>query len=188
MAEQKVKQNKKKKEVEELELKIKDLENEVLTAKADLINYRKRKDEEVSNTLKYANKDLLCSLLTIMDNFERAIAIDDNNLNDELSKFLSGFKMIYASLEEILKSNGVKEIECLGKKFDSNYENCLFTDSDKDYENDVVLDVLMKGYTYNDKILRHASVKVNKIDDVNIENKEVKEKNNENKEKESEEK
>lgn len=164
MAEEKNKKEKKSDKINELELKLKELENETLRAKADLINYRKRKDEEVSNMLKYANADLLTSLLSILDNFERSIAIDDNNLNDELSKFLSGFKMIYASLKETIESYGVKEIECLGQKFDSKYQNCLFTDTDPSKEDEVVLDVLMKGYTYNDKILRCASVKVNKID------------------------
>lgn len=157
------KKKKKNNEVEELNQKIKLLESEILKSKADLINYRKRKDEEVSNMLRYANSDLLLALLPILDNFERAISLDDNNLSDEVSKFLSGFKMIYTSLKETIESNGVKEIDCLHKKFDSKLENCLFTDSDPNYETDTVLDVLLKGYTYNDKILRCASVKVNNI-------------------------
>lgn len=164
MEQEKSKKEKKNEKIEALEEKIKILEEESLRAKAELINYRKRKDDEVSNMLKYANADLLNALLPVVDNFERAIKIDDNNLNDELSQFLSGFKMIYAGFREILLSFGVKEIECLGQKFDSKYENCLFTDCDNTKEDEVVLDVLMKGYTYNDKILRCASVKVNKID------------------------
>ena len=167
------KKNKLNEELDELKNKNKLLEDEVLRAKADLINYRKRKDEEVSNMLKYANQDLLESLLPVLDNFERAIGIDDSNLNDELSKFLSGFKLIYSNFKETMNGFGVKEIDCLGKKFDSSNQNCLFTDSDASKEDEVVLDVLMKGYTYNDKILRCASVKVNKIE--NKEN-EIKEK------------
>lgn len=174
--EEKIKKDKKDKKQEEIELlkeKIKLLEEEILRTKADLINYRKRKDDEVSNMLKYANQDLLESLLPTLDNFERAIKIDDNNLSDELSKFLSGFKLIYSNFKETMNRFGVKEIDCLGKKFDSTNQNCLFTDSDQTKEDEIVLDVLMKGYTYNDKILRCASVKVNKIE--NKEN-EIKEK------------
>lgn len=176
MEEKEIKQTKKekkdKKDSEILELKemIESLKEDALRSKAELINYRKRKDEEVSNYLKYASSDLILSLLPVLDNFERAISLDDSALDDEVSKFLSGFKMIYTSLKETLTSYGVKEIDCLHQKFDSKYENCLFTDSDPNYPNDVVLDVLLKGYTYNDKILRCASVKVNSIGEKNDNN------------------
>lgn len=153
-----------KSKVKELEEKIKNLEEEVLRAKADLINYRKRKDDEVASYLKYSNSDLIYELLPVLDNFERAINLDDNNLNDELSKFLQGFKMIYASFKETLEKEGLVEIEALGKKFDSNYHDALFVDVDKDHENEEILDVLLKGYMYKDKILRCASVKVNKLE------------------------
>jgi len=174
-----VKKDKKSKKYEEqiklLEEKItlleeqkKELENESLRSKAELINYRKRKDEETQNMLKYANEDLLKELLPVMDNFERAINLDDNNLDDELSKFLSGFKLIYSHMKNILENFGVKEVECLGKVFDANFETSVFMDSDPNYDDEVVLDVLQKGYTYNDKLLRSASVKINKIENKNI--------------------
>jgi len=174
-----VKKDKKSKKYEEqiklLEEKItlleeqkKELENESLRSKAELINYRKRKDEETQNMLKYANEDLLKELLPVMDNFERAINLDDNNLDDELSKFLSGFKLIYSHMKNILENFGVKEVECLGKVFDANFETSVFMDSDPNYDDEVVLDVLQKGYTYNDKLLRSASVKINKIENNNL--------------------
>ncbi len=148
------------KQIEDLTSKNKALEEEVLRSKADLINYRKRKDDEVSNLLKYANADLINQILLITDNFERALQIKTENEKEQ--SFLSGFSIIYKSLKEILESNEVKEINCLHEKFDSKLENCLFTESNDDYEDDVVLEVLQKGYTYKDKILRCASVKVNK--------------------------
>ena len=153
-----------------LEEQKKELENEALRSKAELINYRKRKDEETQNILKYANEDLLKELLPVMDNFERAINLDDDNLDDELSKFLSGFKLIYNHMQEILEKFGVKEVSCLGKIFDANFETSVFMDSDPNYDDEVVLDVLQKGYTYNDKLLRSASVKINKIENKNIDN------------------
>ena len=152
-----------KNEIKELEDKIKTLEEEVLRSKADLINYRKRKDEEVNNFIKYANCGLIESILPIVDNFERAIAIDESKLNDDVKNFLVGFKMIYQNLTETLKTIGVKEIECLNKPFDSKLENCVFTESNPNFDDEVVLEVFAKGYTFNDKVLRCASVKVNKI-------------------------
>ncbi len=133
-------------------------------SKAEMINYRKRKEEETDNKLKYANQDLILELIPVLDNFERAIKLDDNDLTDELSKFLVGFKMMYASLCEILKKFGVEEIDCEGKMFDANTMQALMTDSDPNFEDDVVLDVLLKGYRLKDRVIRPASVKVNKIE------------------------
>lgn len=156
--------SKKTKEIDELKEVNKSLEEEVLRAKADLINYRKRKDEEVSSILKYSSGDLLLQIIEVIDSFERALSVNEDNLSDEMKNYLSGFKMLYDSLKNILNSNGVKEIECLGKKFDSKYEASLFTASDSTKDDEIVLEVLQKGYTYYDKVLRHASVKINKIE------------------------
>ena len=133
-------------------------------SKAEMINYRKRKEEETDNKLKYANQDLILEIIPVLDNFERAIKLDDNDLTDELSKFLAGFKMMYASLCEVLKKFGVEEIDCEGKEFDANTMQALMIDSDPNFEDDIVLDVLLKGYRLKDRVIRPASVKVNKIE------------------------
>ena len=69
----KMKKNKHNEELQKLLEQVKTFEEETLRAKADLINYRKRKDEEVSNLLKYANADIIISLLPVLDNFERVL-------------------------------------------------------------------------------------------------------------------
>ena len=146
----------------EQEEKIKELTEEALRAKAELVNYRKRKDEEVVRMLKYANEDLILEILPVLDNFERAIKMDDDNLDDEVSKFLSGVKMIYASLTKVLEKYGVKEIEALGKVFDENVHQAVMTESNDEKEKDVITEVYQKGYMLKDKLLRPAMVKVNK--------------------------
>ena len=88
--------------------------------------------------------------------------MDDANLSDELSKFLSGFKMIYGNLVELLKKEDVKEIECLHKPFDDNMMHAVLTDNVEEYEDNIVIDVMQKGYMYKDKVIRPAMVKVNK--------------------------
>ena len=145
----------------ELNNKIKELESKLLYKDADLINYRKRKDEEVSNMLKYSNLDMASELLIVVDDLERAIKIDDDVLDDELSKFLSGFKMIYTRLINILNNFEIKEIEALGKEFDPRYHQAVLTDNVSDKGNNIILDVLQKGYMYKDKVIRPAMVKVN---------------------------
>lgn len=158
------KDNKKLKEkIELLDQEKKALEEKVKYHQAELINYRKRKDEEVSNLLKYSNQDLILEIIPVLDNFERAIKLDDNNLNDELSKFLDGFKMMYVHLSDILKRYGVEEIDCLGKDFDPNLEEALMIDADETKPDNIVLEVLLKGYKLKDRVIRPSAVKVNKI-------------------------
>lgn len=163
---------KKNKEIEALQESIAKLtaDNQALLSKlqysqAELINYRKRKEEETTQRLKYANQDIIQEMIPILDNFERAIKLDDNDLTDELSKFLQGFKMMYASLSDVLKKYGVEEIECLHQPFDPMKMEALMMDSDPNFANDEVIEVLLKGYTLKGRIIRPASVKVNKIEE-----------------------
>lgn len=90
-------------------------------------------------------------MLPILDNFERAIKQDDNNLTDQLSKFLSGFKLMFADFNNILVKYGVTEINRIGEEFDPNLEQALLTDSDKERKDEEVLDVLLKGYKLKDR-------------------------------------
>ena len=141
-----------------------DLENKLKYQQAELINYRKRKDEETSNLLKFANQDLILELIGIVDNFERAIKLDDNNLDDSLSKFLAGFKIIYSHLTDTLKKFGVEEIETVGLEFDPNVHEALMTAQDSTKPNDIVVECLLKGYRLKGKVIRAAKVVVNKLD------------------------
>ena len=109
-----------KEELASKDKEISELNDKIRYHQAELINYRKRKEEEVTNRLKYANQDLISELILILDNFERAIRLDDNDLSDELSKFLKGFKMMYASFDDVLKKYGLEEIEAEHKEFDPN--------------------------------------------------------------------
>ena len=151
-------------ELNKLKENITELENKLKYSQAELINYRKRKDEETAGLLKYANKDLILELIPVADNFERAIKLDDTNLNDELSKFLDGFKLIYSHLTETLKKFGVEEIETVGKQFDPNVHEALMTKQDPSKPNEEILECLLKGYTLKGKVIRAAKVVVNKLD------------------------
>ncbi len=164
------KDKKLKEEIEKLKKENLEALEKVKYAQAELINYRKRKDEEVSNYKKFCNQDLIMELIPIVDNFERAIKLDDNDLTDELSKFLNGFKMMYATLCDVLKKFGVEEINNVGKPFNSNEEEALMTDNISDMEDDIVSEVLLKGYKLNGRVIRPASVKVNKKNEGEINN------------------
>lgn len=141
--------------------RIQELNDALLRSQAELLNYKKRKDEETARILKYAETDILEGFLPILDNFERAISMDDNNFGDETSKFLEGFRMVYNQTRSLLEKFEVKEIECLGKEFDPAYAQAVVVEKDDTKESGVVLEVFQKGYTYKDRVLRIAMVKVN---------------------------
>lgn len=160
------KENKELKHLEEenhkLKNDLKESSEKVLRLAAEMQNYKKRNETEKSNMLKYANEDLAKSLLPILDNFERAIRLDDNDLSDEVSNFLKGFKMIYTRLIGVLDEMEVKPIDVEGKEFDPSISEAVLTEHDETKPENVVLEVLKKGYTYKDKLVRPAMVKVNK--------------------------
>ena len=140
--------------------KIKELEDNLLRVKAESVNYRKRLDDEHNRLINFCNEDLIKQVLPVLDNFERAINMDDTNLTDEVSKFLSGFKMIYCNLTNILKTNGVVEIDGFNKPFDPIYHEAIMTEKREGVEPGMVLDVLQKGYILKGKVIRPAMVRV----------------------------
>ena len=150
------------KEIKKLKDENKVLNDKVLRISAEMQNMMRRNEEKVQNLLKYEGEDLIKKLLPTLDNFERAISMDDTNLLDEVSKFLSGFKMIYGNLSDVLKSYEVEVIDCLHKPFDPNTMEAVLVEEAPGIEPNMVIDVLQKGYTYKGKVIRHAMVKVNK--------------------------
>ena len=155
-----------KKHNEELEKKKNDyalLNEKLLRVTAEMQNMRKRYEDEISRIYKYDGESFIKKSLVILDNFERAISMDDDNLEDEVSKFLNGFKLIYNDFKKILDEAGVKEIDALDNKFDPNTMEAVLTESDKEKETGIVTSVMQKGYIYNDKVIRPAMVKVNEI-------------------------
>lgn len=161
----KEKKNKKEKANDAEILKLKEenaaLNDKILRINAELQNIKRRNTEEISRILKYDGEAFIKKILPVIDNFERAINMDDSNLEDEISKFLSGFKMIYSNLKNILNEMEIKEIECVGTPFDPANMEAVLTDHEEGKEENIVLDCLQKGYTYKDKVIRPAMVKVN---------------------------
>ena len=156
------------KDLESTKLELDKVKNELaltqekaLRANAEMMNFKRRKEEETSYMLKYASEEVIKSLLPVIDNFERGIKLDDNDLSDEVSKFLSGFKMIYSNFVSILNKFEVKEIEANGIEFDPNFHQAVLMEHDENKPSGVVLEVLQKGYMYKDKVIRPAMVKVN---------------------------
>ena len=153
----KEKKNKEKELIEALNLKIKELEDKNLRVTSEMINSNRRKDEECNRLLKYKDEDIIMDLLQVVDNFERALSVKSTDEN-----YQKGFDMIYAGLRTVLDKYEVKEIECLGLEFDPMYHQAVLTDHIDGKKDNEIIEVMQKGYTYKDKVIRPAMVKVNK--------------------------
>ena len=123
---------------------------------ADFQNYKRRVEKEKSEIYDYANQKILAELLTVLDNFERALS--QECADEAYEKCMS---MIFKQFREVLEKSGLEEIEAQGKEFDPNFHHAVMTDSNDDYESGQVTDVLQKGYTLHGKVVRPAMVKVN---------------------------
>ena len=121
---------------------------------ADFQNYKKRVEKEKRDLYSYANEKIMGDLLTVMDNFERALEHDaDEN-------FKEGIEMIFKQLQDALEKSGLAEIPALGEDFDPNVHNAVMAEETEDYESGKVSGVMQKGYTLNGKVIRPSMVKV----------------------------
>lgn len=139
--------------------KISELEDKLIRQNADMVNYRKRKEDEVNKMLKFCNEDLIKDILPILDNFERAISME-RTLTEEESKFLDGFKMVYSHLQNVMEKYDVKMIDGANKPFDPVYHNAILAEKREGVPSGMVLEVLQKGYLLKDKVIRTAMVRV----------------------------
>lgn len=150
------KKNKNEELIEKLQTELAEAKDKSMRIQAEMLNFRKRKEEEVEKLYKYANEDILKKLLLIVDNFERAIKFE----NEDNKEIFKGFNMIYQNILNILKENSVTEIDALDKPFDPNYHQAVLTEKKDGVEQGIVIEVMQKGYMYKDRILRPSMVKV----------------------------
>ncbi len=154
------KEHKKDKKLEELQNEINTLKDKNMRITAEMVNTLRRKDEETNRLLKYSNESLITELLPVIDNFERALNVDAKTA--DIESYQKGMTMIYNSLKNILEKFEVKEIEAIDKEFDPSYHQAVMQEEKEGTKENIVIEVLQKGYTYKDKVIRPAMVKVSK--------------------------
>ena len=154
------KEHKKDKKYEELQNEVNTLKDKNMRIAAEMVNTLRRKDEETNRLLKYSNESLITELLPVIDNFERALNVDVTSTDVE--SYQKGMTMIYNSLKNILEKFEVKEIEAIDKEFDPSYHQAVMQEEKEGTKENIVIEVLQKGYTYKDKVIRPAMVKVSK--------------------------
>ena len=152
--------DKKDKLIKDLSESVQELQNKLIYSQAEFANFKRRREEETSNMLKYCNFDFALELLNIVDSLERGLIVNEESLSDDVKKYLSGFKIMYNNLVNIMNKFEIKEIDCLNKEFDHNNSQALMTEKVEGVESGIVIEVLQKGYMLKDKLLRACLVKV----------------------------
>lgn len=137
------------KEAEELNFKY-------MRLAADFKNFKRRVEKEKGDIYAYANEKIVLDLLEVIDNFERAL----EHGNDTGGSFAEGMGMIFKQFKGVLEKNGVEEIVAFGETFDPNYHHAVFTEKSAEFDSGKVTQVVQKGYMLNNKVIRHAMVKV----------------------------
>ena len=139
-------------ELDKVKLQLADTSDKYLRVLAEYDNFRKRSMKERDSIYGDAYVDCIKNMLPIIDNLERVLTLD----GDE--QFMSGLKLIVNQTHDALNKMGVHEIEC--KTFDPNLHNAVMHIEDENYGENEIVEVFQKGYTYGEKVIRYAMVKV----------------------------
>lgn len=146
---------KKSKKIEELTEQLSAEKDKYLRVAAEYDNFRRRSLKDKEDAADKAKSAVIIEFLGVIDNFERALASESAD-----ESFRKGVEMIYNQYVEILKKQGVEEIEAMDKPFDPNIHSAVTQVTDENLGENVVCQVFQKGYIMNGKVIRHAMVAV----------------------------
>jgi molecular chaperone GrpE len=143
--------------LEQLNSKAAESEEKYLRNMAELENFRKRKEKERLEHLKYANESLIAEIIPIMNNFDLAFSAAEKN--PATHNFAIGVEMILKQMQDLFKSYGVTEINPIGGPFDPNFHEAIEHDETDETEGVVVTEVVKKGYKLHERVIQPATVK-----------------------------
>lgn len=146
-------------EEEKLKAEVQDFKNKYLRLYSEFENFRKRTSKEKSEFLLTANKDLIVDLLPVLDDFERAIKVNNETEELDAGKLKEGFELIYDKFDKIIKKKGVEEIDAHGEEFDTEHHEAITQiPAPSDDLKGKIVDVIEKGYKMGEKVIRYAKV------------------------------
>lgn len=148
----------KNKKITELEEALKESEDKYLRMLAEYDNFRKRAQKEKETIYADAKAETVENLLTVLDNLERASAVDV--ANSDAQSVVDGVNNILKQASETFGKMGVEEIPALGEQFNPELHNAVMHEDNEDYGENTISDVFLKGYKLGDKVIRHSVVKV----------------------------
>lgn len=127
---------------------------------AEFDNARKRFEREKENLIKFGNDKVLTSLITVVDNFDLTVNALKSDNDDKVQNIVKGIDMIRNQFLDVLKSNGLTQVESLGKVFDPNFHEAVAQSPAPGKEDQEVITEYQRGYTLNGRLLRAAKVVV----------------------------
>ncbi len=130
---------------------------------AEFDNYRKRALKEIRESCDSGKAELICRLLPVVDDLERALANLKPGCSSE--EAVKGVKLIYEKLKSALHAEGLEGIECRGQNFDPNVHEAVLVTRVEDGRDGEVLRDLQKGYTFKGRLIRPSKVEVAQVDD-----------------------
>ena len=145
-------------ELADLQRERDDYKDRWLRKGAEFDNYRKRVERERREQADQSVIDLLQELLLVVDDFDRALTVG----GDEGGAYRKGVELIHGKLHDLLRKQGVKEMDVLGADFDPNVHMAVMHEESPDHREGEVIGELQKGYMLHDRLLRPAMVKVAK--------------------------
>lgn len=138
--------------------KYNELNDKYLRLYSDFDNYRKRVIKEKVELSKTASEEVISGLLSVLDDFERAIGALENNDEDPVKQ---GILLIYNKFKNTLTQKGLTETDAMGKDFDTDFHEAIANiPAPSEAQKNKILDVTQKGYTLNGKVIRFAKVVV----------------------------
>ena len=150
--------------IEDLKLKLKDVEDKLLRELAENDNLRKRHEKELSDSHKFSIKNFSLDILTVSDNFQRAIHSipkDDLEASSVLKNLVVGLESVEKEMHVVFERNGVKPFESMGDTFNPELHQAVsYKNSDK--KSGVIIEEMQKGYKIAERLLRPAMVTVSK--------------------------
>jgi molecular chaperone GrpE len=148
-------------QTQDFETKYNELNEKYLRLTAEFDNFRRRSLKEKMELIKSAGEDILLNILPVMDNFERAMKSMEGNGEEEKNAVIEGVELIYSNFKDFLSQRGVKEIEAIGKEFDTDHHEAVtkIPAPEEDMKGKVI-DVIEKGYVMHEKVIRFAKVVV----------------------------
>lgn len=144
--------------VEQLEAKVASLEDSLLRTKADYQNLQRRSAIDHAEAIRYANAELMKSLLSVVDDFERSL--EAAKTTDKLDAVVDGVRLVYENLVKALNIHGLERIKALHLPFDPHVHEALMQQPSAEFSPGTVLEEVNKGYQLRDRVLRPARVVV----------------------------
>lgn len=141
--------------IDELEEKIKSMQDTLLRKAAEFENYKRRTENDQLNLLKYAAESFILKVLPVYDDLGRSV---DHLAESNIDSLKEGLKLVHDKFTKVLDEQGIKKLEVKGEQFDVDFHEALMQQPSNEVPANTVLNEIEAGYSYKEKVIKHAKV------------------------------